>query len=80
MSGGADGAASNDGGVDEGSGDGEPRYSAQTLKEMARAYFRCSPHLVAGALSHEPSKSWTIAEARNEIESFRRREHGGESA
>lgn len=54
----------------------EARYSAEELRAEARLRFGCSPHLVAGALTGKDQDSWTVAEARDLIETFRAQEFG----
>jgi hypothetical protein len=55
---------------------GTARYSADELRTDSRGHLGCSPHIVAGALSGEPGKLWTIAEAREAVNSFRTGESG----
>lgn len=64
-----DGASEEEGGMDD------PRYPVSDLCEGARTYFDCSPHAVAGALSGDPGKLWTVAEARQAVKAFLEQEY-----
>lgn len=48
----------------------DPGYTVEELTEGALARLGCSPHAVAGALSIDPERRWTVDQARQRIEEF----------
>lgn len=52
----------------------EARYDAEYLQRNARSLLRTSPYLVAGALSQERKKTFTLAEATDLIKAYAKRE------
>lgn len=69
-------AADDAGSVEQDLADEMVRYTVSELRAHARDHFACSPHAVAGALSADPEKLWTVEEAAPLVQALLSQEYG----